>query len=122
MSTLADEIRTRFKWRSVEAPRPWVPKEVGEELIGYYGGRTIRQGAYGQYDVILLHVPLEGCYMLTGTRLIQLMDASGASVGSPIRVIWGGTVETAQGHKMKQFTVMVAAGEVLAEEVLPAVS
>ncbi len=122
MSTLADDIRARFKWRAVVAPRPWLPVEVGEELIGYYGGRTVRTGAYGQYEVILLHVPLDGCYMLTGTRVIQLMDASGATVGSPVRVIWAGLKETGHGHKMKMFEVMVAEGEVLAEAVLPAVA
>lgn len=122
MSTLADEIRARFKWRAVTAPRPWLPTDVGEELIGYYGGRTVRTGAHGQFEVILLHVPQDGCYMLTGARIIQLMDTSGAMVGSPVRVIWRGLQKTGHGHQMKLFEVLVAEGEVLAEEVLPAVA
>lgn len=122
MGTLADDIRERFKWRKVVAPRPWLPAEVGEELLGYYGGRTLRTGAFGQYEVVLVHVPLGGCFMLTGTHLIQLMDASGAAVGHPIRVVWQGVRDTAQGHKMKMFEVLVAEGEVIPEEFLPAVA
>jgi hypothetical protein len=119
--SMSDEIRERFKWRKVTAPQTWRPTEVGQELVGYYGGRTIREGQFGQYEVVLVHVPLEGSYMLTGTQLIQLLDASMANVGHPIRIVWQGLKETAAGHTMKTYEVMVAEGEALPAEALPTV-
>lgn len=121
MGTVIDGIRDRFKWRQVAAPQPWLPQEIGQELIGYYGGRTLRQGQHGQYEVVLVHVPLDGCYMLTGTRLIQLMDAAMATIGHPVRIVWQGTKLTGRGHTMKLFNVMVAEGEAVPAEALPEV-
>lgn len=121
MGAVIDGIRDRFKWRQVVAPRAWLPEVVGQELIGYYGGRTLRQGQFGQYEVVLVHVPLDGCYMLTGTRLIQLMDAAMAPIGHPVRIVWQGTKPTGRGHEMKMFDVMVAEGEAIPAEALPEV-
>lgn len=119
--SMSDEIRERFKWRKVTAPKTWRPTEVGEELVGYYGGRTMREGSFGQYEVVLVHVPLGGSYMVTGTHLIQLMDASMAVVGHPIRIVWQGMKETAAGHNMKTYDVLVAEGETVPAEALPAI-
>lgn len=116
---IEDEIRQRFKWRKVQAPRPWTPKESGEELVGYYGGRTVRTGAYGQYEVVLVHVPLTGSFMITGTRLIQLLDASLINPGHPVRIVWKGLVETAREHQMKDFEVFVAEGEAIPVDAMP---
>ena len=109
----------RYKWREVTAPRTWRPEEIGEELVGYYGGRTLREGQYGQYEVIIVHAPGDGAYMLTGVRVVQLMDASMASVGDPVRIIWGGLKETGAGHHMKLYSVMVAEGEAIEADYLP---
>lgn len=119
---IADDIRERFKWRKVTSPRPWTPKEVGDRLVGYYGGRTVRTGKHGQYEVALVHVPLDGCYMLTGVRIIQLIDASMIGIGHPIQVIWQGLVDTAGGHQMKTFEVLVAEGDALPAEAMPEVT
>jgi hypothetical protein len=121
MSDITDDIRERFKWRKVVAPQTWRPSEVGQELVGYYGGRTLREGSFGQYEVVLVHVPLEGSYMLTGTQLIQLMDASMIVAGHPIRIVWQGLKETSAGHQMKMFDVLVAEGQVIPVEALPTV-
>lgn len=117
--SVADDIREKFQWRKVQAPKPWYPKEPGEELIGYYGGRTVRTGAYGQYEVVLVHVPLVGSWMVTGTRLIQLLDAAIINPGHPVRIVWKGLVETAKEHKMKDFDVLVAAGEAIPVDAMP---
>lgn len=119
MGAIIDGIRERFKWRQVAAPRPWLPEAIGQELVGYYGGRTLKQGQFGQYEVVLVHVPLDGCYTLSGTRLVQLMDASMCSIGHPIRIVWQGVKETSPGRTMKLFDVMVAEGEALPAEALP---
>ena len=71
---LAAELRDRFNWKQVEAPGLWRPDDIGEELIGYYGGRTLRTGPHGQYEVVIVHVPQQGAFMLSGTMIIQLID------------------------------------------------
>ncbi len=57
--------------------------------------------------------------MLTGVRVVQLMDASLAQVGYPVRIIWKGHKETGAGHQMKNYEVLVADGEAIAAEHLP---
>lgn len=121
MSSIIDDIRERFRWRKVTAPRPWNPTEVGQELIGYYGGRTLRQGQHGQYEVVIVHVPMDGAYTLTGVRIIQLLDASMAGIGHPVRIVWQGLHETAAGHKMKMYDVLVADGDAIPADALPEV-
>lgn len=121
MGVVVDGIRDRFKWRQVVAPRPWLPEAIGQELIGYYGGRTLRQGQWGQYEVVLVHVPLDGCYTLSGTRIIQLLDASMCALGHPIRIVWQGTKPTSRNYDMKMYDVMVAEGEAIPAEALPQV-
>lgn len=119
MADARTQLLERYKWRTVTAPRPWNPTEPGEELVGYYGGRTLRNGVHGQYEVVIVHVPMDGAYMLTGVRIAQLIDASMATIGHPVRIIWKGRVETGAGHQMKQYEVMVADGEAIPAEDLP---
>ncbi|OHD23661.1 MAG: hypothetical protein A2Y38_23475 [Spirochaetes bacterium GWB1_59_5] len=119
MTTLIDDLRERFKWRKVVAPRPWQPKEPGGALLGYYGGRTLRTGPHGQYEVAIVHVPREGAFMLTGVRIIQLIDASMIAIGHPIQVVWQGMVDTTAGHQMKNYEVLVADGDAIPAEALP---
>ena len=61
------DILTRYKWKKVHAPKTWSPRTVGAELAGFYGGRTMRTGAYGQYEVVLVHVLLDGSYIISGS-------------------------------------------------------
>lgn len=119
-------LREKYEWKKVEAPKTWRPKYNGEELVGFYGGRTIRSGSFGQYEVVIVHVPGRGSFMLSGTQLIQLIDAASADVGDPIRVVWGGYLKLGEAEdgrekKMKQFTVFVVDGERLAPEDMPAI-
>ena len=112
-------LRERYKWKKVAAPKAWNPEVEGEQLTGFYGGRTIRDGLYGQYEVIIVHVPMAGAFTLTGTKLVQLMDASGATPGEPVIVRWLGHKETARGYKMKNYEVLVADGECVPADALP---
>lgn len=112
----------KYGWRKVEAPQAWRPQDLGDELIGYYGGRTVRQGQYGQYEVVLIHVPYKGAFTITGSQLIRLIDAACITVTHPIRVQWLGSRPTVNGKTEKQFSLMVADLEHVSESDLPEVS
>lgn len=105
-----------MKWRRINAPVSWHPAE-GEELIGYYGGRTTRNGAFGQYDVVLVLVPFKGAFMISGSRLMQLVDAAMLARGDAMRVVYGGKKQLDEGREMKQFELYV--GETEAADDLP---
>jgi len=121
-------ILERYHWKEVHAPRGWYPTVPGSELVGFYGGRTTRRSTYGQYDVILVHVPARGSFMVSGTKLMQLVDAAMIDVGHPIRVVWEGhqplgiNAATGEEKKMKLFKVLVAEGEPIDAADLPRVS
>lgn len=120
-NTAAEQLRERFNWQRVVAPRPWRP-DVGEELIGYYGGRTLRKGQFGQYEVVVAHVPTQGAFAITGTHLIQLIDAALIQKGHPIRVKYLGKTRTkaededGRSHEMKIFDLLIAEGLPIVEE------
>lgn len=119
-----DDLRARFEWKKVEAPKAWRPKHNGEELVGYYRGRTVRSGRFGQYEVVMLLVPGRGAFMLSGTRIIQLIDAAGVDEGWPVRVVWKGLknigeTEDGEPKRMKDFEVFVAEGEPIDVDDLP---
>lgn len=121
------DLRSRYEWKQVEAPKTWRPKMIGEELVGFFGGKTLRNGQWGQYEVVLVHVPLRGSFMVSGTRINQLADASGIGVGWPIRIVWRGKVRLAEPtpdgevREMKQYDVFVAEGDPLSPEEMPSV-
>ena len=117
--TTSDEIVDRYGWRRVKAPKSWNPIEAGEELIGYYGGRTLRHGQHGQYEVVIVHVPQRGSFFVSGVRIIQLIDAALIDTGHPIRVHFEGHKELPNGHRMKLFELDVAEGPALAQDMLP---
>ena len=114
-----ERLLARFGWRKVQAPHPWRPLHVGEELIGYYGGRTLRSGSFGQYEVALVHVPHGKSYTVTGSALIRLLDAAGVGKGHPVRIVWQGTRKTQNNHDEKQFELLVADLETLSPEDMP---
>lgn len=117
----ADRMRERFRWQKVHTPRVWAPKEVGDELIGYYGGRTLRTGSFGQYEVVIVHVPQRGSYVVSGTSLIQLIDSSMIAVGHPVRIVWLGLKKLDEARTMKLFDLHVAEGDPLDADDLPSV-
>lgn len=80
-----NSIRERHQWKRVEAPKRWSPKEVGQELVGFCSGKTVRNGVFGQYEVVLISVPARGVFMLSGVQIVQLVDASAAEIGWPLR-------------------------------------
>ena len=118
LTTVQKRIRERFGWRKVQAPTVWRPR-IGEELIGYFGGRTLRNGQHGQYEVALVHVPHTGSFTVSGSALIRLIDAAGVGKGHPVRVVFKGTKSTQNNHTEKQFDLLVADLESIAPEDLP---
>jgi hypothetical protein len=118
--TAAEELRARYNWKKVTKAQRWDPEE-GDELVGYYGGQTVQNGTFGEYTVIILHVPQGGSYMLTGMKLVQLVDVSPAQVGDPMIVKWLGHKKTGGGHQMKDYEVKVADGERVPEDAMPEV-
>lgn len=115
-------ILERYDWKKVQAPRRWYPKDPGEEIVGFYGGKSVRNGSYGQYEVVLVHVPKRGALMLSGVRISQLIDAAGIQIGWPVRVVWKGMAKTAQNNEMKDFDLFVAEGDALDASDLPMVT
>jgi len=118
------DLSARYEWRRVDAPKTWRPRMIGEELVGFFGGKTTRKGQWGQYDVVLVHVPSRGSFMVSGTRVNQLVDAADIQTGWPVRIVWRGAVAlppTADGEprSMKQYEVFVAEGDPVAPEDLP---
>lgn len=114
-------VLERYRWKRVEAPKHWRPTNVDDELVGFYGGKTQRSGQYGDYEVVLVHVPARGAFMISGTRIVQLIDAAGIESGWPVRVVWRGLVRLTSERKMKDFAVYVAEGDPVAADDLPAV-
>lgn len=100
-------LAERCGWKKVQAPIPWQPKKLGAELVGLYGGRTVRKGPFGQYDVIIMHVPKRRSYMVSGTRIIQLVDSAMLEPGDMIRVVFQGFMELADDKKMRLFDLYI---------------
>ena len=104
-----DHLNEKVKWRKVSTPKPWHPTEPGEELIGLYGGRTMRHGQHGQYEVILIVVPYAGSYTVSGTRVIQQADAAQLERGYPIRLVFNGLKPiTGRDVSMKDIDMFVS--------------
>ena len=110
-----------YAWKKVHSPLPWKPTELGDELCGFYGGKTPRMGPNGQYDVVLVHVPCNGTWTVSGLDILQKADAAAIQIGHPIRVQWAGTRQTGNGRTMKLFTVLVADGKPIPVEDLPTI-
>jgi hypothetical protein len=98
-------------WKKLERPKTWKPTEAGEEIAGYYMGRTLKDGKFGQYTVILVMVPgsdgTSQAYSVTGTALISALDGSQVQQGAMLRVVFEGMKELGDGKNMKNFDVFV---------------
>jgi hypothetical protein len=116
--TTASKLKD-MKWREISAPKAWNPKEHGAELIGYYTGRTKRDGVYGQYEVVTVLVPYKGAFMVSGTVLIQLADAAMLSRGDAIRIVFVERKDIGDDRQMKVFKLYVGETEALSEAELP---
>lgn len=107
-----------MKWRKVHAPAVWRPKD-GDELIGYYAGRSLRDGLHGQYEVATVLVPYKGAFLISGTQLIQLLDSAMISRGDAIRVVFKGRKQLEEEREMKLFELYVGEAPALAEVEMP---
>ena len=115
-----ETLRHRYNWKKVEVPKTWNPKEP-EELVGFYAGRTKRYGSYGQYEVVLVVVPQLGMRMVSGTQIIQLLDAALIEVGQPVRVVFNGIIPLKNDRTMKSFDLFVTEGDPIPREEMPQV-
>lgn len=113
--TQANKLKS-VKWRKISAPQTWRPKD-GEELIGFYAGRTKREGTFGQYEVMVILVPYKGAFMVSGTKLIQLADAAMITRGDAVRVVFLGKKDIGEAREMKDFELYV--GEMPAADDMP---
>jgi hypothetical protein len=104
-----------MKWRKVSAPKPWNPKENGSELVGYYAGRSKRDGIHGQYEVLTVVVPYKGMFLVSGTILIQLADAAMLSRGDAVRIVFVERKQLDDERTMKMFELYVGESEALSE-------
>ena len=104
-----------MKWRKISAPKPWNPKENGTELIGYYAGRTKREGIHGQYEVVTVLVPYKGAFMVSGTCLIQLADSAMLTRGDAVRIVFVERKQLDEDREMKVFELYVGEGEALSD-------
>lgn len=105
--------RDPLTWQKVRAPKIWRPAAIDEELVGEYVGRTLREGMFGQYEVVTIWVPGKGAFIASGTALIQLVDAAGLERGDPIRIVYRGIEELYEGErKLKLFDLYVVRREV----------
>ncbi|HTQ47466.1 MAG TPA: hypothetical protein VMI75_32140 [Polyangiaceae bacterium] len=98
-----------------------------EELVGFFGGKSVRNGRFGQYEVVIVHVPRRGTFMLSGVRIVQLADASGVDVGWPVRIVWKGfsPIKAQEGEEqksMKVYEMFIAEGDPLSQGELPMVN
>ncbi len=114
MSASATKLKN-VKWRKISAPKPWNPKENGSELIGYYAGRTKRDGIHGQYEVVTVLVPYKGAFMVSGTVLIQLADAAMLTRGDAVRIVFVERKQLDEGRQMKMFELYVGETEALSD-------
>lgn len=100
------------EWRKITAPTSWRPKK-GEELVGYYIGRTKKNGKFGQYEVLTILVPYKGAVMVSGTIIIQLADTALLQTGDAIRIVFLGKKALDEGREMKMFELYVGDGTAL---------
>lgn len=103
-----EALARRYDWKRVHASKAWSPRAVGAELVGFYGGRTTRNGAYGQYDVVLVHVPKRGSYMVSGCQILQLADSALLEPGDPMRIVFMGYEPLANDKKMRVLELYVS--------------
>lgn len=120
---LQQRLLERFQWQKVRAPQTWRPQKNGDQLVGFYGGKSVRKGYHGEYTVILVHLPKIGSYMVSGTGIIQLIDSTMVKPGHPICITWKGSKvfgKDAEGKNktVKQFELAVAEGDPLGDEIL----
>ncbi len=107
MTSKEDKIRERFKWKKVEAPRAWRPRP-GDELLGFYGGKTTKSGRFGSYEAVIVHVPGGPAMLISGVMAVQAADSAMLVVGHPVRFVFKGLKDLGEGKTLKQVEMFVA--------------
>jgi len=115
---MAKKSLKNVTWREVKAPTSWRPKK-GEELVGWYMGRTKKNGQWGQYEVLTVLVPYKGVVMISGVMVIQLADAAMFTPGDAIRIVYEGQKELDEERSMKMFKLFVGEGVALPINEIP---
>lgn len=118
-SSAQDAMRASYRWKKVEVPKSWRPSGVGDELVGFYAGRTKKGGKFGQYEVLLVMVPSVGMLMVSGAHILQLIDAAYCPYGQPIRILYTGLKSLSKNREMKQFDLFLCEGPGLPEAAIP---
>lgn len=94
------------KWRKVNAPSAWHPNRVGDTVEGTFIGRTIKDGSYGQYQILLITVGAR-TVTISGTVVIQLADAAMLERGDPVKIVFQGHKDLSGDRTMKLFEMYV---------------
>lgn len=110
-------MNENIQWRKIKRPKTWRPKP-GDELIGYYCGRTVRDGQWGQYEVVTVVVPDKGTFMVSGTQIIQLADVAMLKYGAVVRIRFLGMKKVGEDHQMKEFELYVSDAELTMEDIV----
>ena len=110
-SDAVERLRELPAWKRVRALISWTPRAPGDELCGFFGGQTVRTGQYGEYTVVLVHVPDVGSYTVTGTELVRLVNAARLQDGEPVRIVFRGRERTSSDREIKRFDLLVLASE-----------
>lgn len=103
------------RWKRVETPRPWKPKEPSDSLTGTFMGAQVRRGREGgEYMVYLIKQEQESLDQLkyvSGTVVNTLFLASGLQPEDKrlVRIVFRGMRESADGERSyKDFDLYVA--------------
>lgn len=104
----AQELAHKLKWRRISLPTPWYPSVAGEELVGYYGGTTVRDGQFGQYQVIFISVPYKGTFVVSGTLLVQQAAIANLVRGQPVRLVFFGLKSIGENRMIKDIGLYVS--------------
>jgi hypothetical protein len=110
---MAKDTMARIHWVKITAPRPWKPQKEGDELVGSYGGKTVKNGVHGEYAVVLVRTE-KGGFMVSGIQAVQSLDGAGVKEGTPVKIVFRGWATTTDDRKMKKFDVFM--GELKLEE------
>lgn len=93
------------KWRQVSAPKVWRPKD-GDTLVGAYGGISIKKGMHGEYRNLIVRTDNE-TFLVSGTKIMSLVDASGVETLQNVRVVYKGLVDVGNEHPMKDYDLFI---------------
>lgn len=99
---------TKKKWRKIEGPKPWQPRE-GESctLEGFYGGLRTITGKHGEYEVIIVYTEY-GAFSVSGCKALTLIRCAGVlNREDRVRFTYLGELDMGNGNRMKDYELHV---------------